>query len=157
MKSVNMRILIFAAVIVSVPSVFAALTPQQRELLGHSLIHRGDGRGRPDNTMEALLYTWGRGYTPESDIRYTKDKALRRYKRALPEGLTGRWTWTAVIRSCTSCYGRWGSIRSVRTILKRFTRQSANLKRENEAMATVTIIGSGVVVEKTSHNLLIVA
>ena len=34
------------------------LTPQARETLKHSLIHRGDGKGRPDNTMEALLYTW---------------------------------------------------------------------------------------------------
>ena len=50
----------------------AGLTPRQKELLGHSLVHRGDGKGRPDNTMEALLYTWGRGYAPESDIRYTK-------------------------------------------------------------------------------------
>ena len=54
-------------------SVLAALTPAQLEKLKHSLIHRGDGKGRPDNTMEALLYTWGKGYTPESDIRYSKD------------------------------------------------------------------------------------
>ena len=54
-------------------SVLAALTPAQLETLQHSLIHRGDGKGRPDNTMEALLYTWGKGYTPESDIRYSKD------------------------------------------------------------------------------------
>ena len=49
------------------------VTPQALETLKHSLIHRGDGKGRPDNTMEALLYTWAKGYTPESDIRYTKD------------------------------------------------------------------------------------
>ena len=54
-------------------SAFAALTPVQLEKLQHSLIHRGDGKHRPDNTMEALLYTWGKGYTPESDIRYSKD------------------------------------------------------------------------------------
>ena len=54
-------------------SALAALTPAQLEKLKHSLIHRGDGKGRPDNTMEALLYTWGKGYTPESDIRYSKD------------------------------------------------------------------------------------
>lgn len=54
-------------------SVLAALTPAQLEKLKHSLIHRGDGKHRPDNTMEALLYTWGKGYTPESDIRYSKD------------------------------------------------------------------------------------
>lgn len=49
------------------------LTPQARETLKHSLIHRGDGKGRPDNTMEALLYTWAKGYTPECDIRFTRD------------------------------------------------------------------------------------
>ena len=49
------------------------VTPEALETLKHSLIHRGDGKGRPDNTMEALLYTWAKGYTPESDIRYTKD------------------------------------------------------------------------------------
>ena len=54
-------------------SVLAALTPAQLGKLQHSLIHRGDGKHRPDNTMEALLYTWGKGYTPESDIRYSKD------------------------------------------------------------------------------------
>ena len=31
-----------------------AVTPQALETLKHSLIHRGDGKGRPDNTMEAL-------------------------------------------------------------------------------------------------------
>ena len=64
-------ILIVAAV--AAGSALAALTPAQLEKLQHSLIHRGDGKGRPDNTMEALLYTWGKGYTPESDIRYSKD------------------------------------------------------------------------------------
>jgi glycerophosphoryl diester phosphodiesterase len=49
------------------------LTPEGLATLKHSLIHRGDGKGRPDNTMEALLYTWAKGYTPESDIRYSKD------------------------------------------------------------------------------------
>ena len=64
-------ILIVAAV--AAGSALAALTPVQLEKLQHSLIHRGDGKHRPDNTMEALLYTWGKGYTPESDIRYSKD------------------------------------------------------------------------------------
>ena len=49
------------------------VTTEALETLKHSLIHRGDGKGRPDNTMEALLYTWAKGYTPESDIRYSKD------------------------------------------------------------------------------------
>ena len=50
------------------------VTPEALETLKHSLIHRGDGVGRPDNTMEAMLYTWGKGYAPECDIRYTRDK-----------------------------------------------------------------------------------
>ena len=47
-----------------------AVTPEALETLKHSLIHRGDGKGRPDNTMEALLYTWSKGYTPESGTDY---------------------------------------------------------------------------------------
>ena len=66
------RILVVAGAALIAASASAGLPPRQRELLGHSLVHRGDGKGRPDNTMEALLYTWGRGYAPESDIRYTK-------------------------------------------------------------------------------------
>ena len=50
------------------------VTSEALEILKHSLIHRGDGKGRPDNTMEAMLYTWGKGYAPECDIRYTRDK-----------------------------------------------------------------------------------
>ena len=77
-------------------TVFAGrpLTPQAMETLKHSLIHRGDGKGRPDNTMEALLYTWAKGYTPESDIRYTKDGKIVAFH---DNGLKGRkirdWTW----------------------------------------------------------------
>ena len=70
------RILIVAGAALIAASASAGLTPRQKELLRHSLVHRGDGKGRPDNTMEALLYTWGRGYAPESDIRYTKDKVI---------------------------------------------------------------------------------
>ena len=35
--------------------------------------------------------------------------------------------------------------------------QQVRIPRKNRVMATVTIVGSGVVVEKTFHNLLIVA
>jgi len=72
----------------------ATLTPEQKDKLSHSLIHRGDGKGRPDNTMEALLYTWAKGYTPESDIRYTKDGVIVAFH---DNKLKGRklkeWTW----------------------------------------------------------------
>ena len=68
-----MKANILIVAVVAAGSVLAALTPVQLEKLQHSLIHRGDGKHRPDNTMEALLYTWGKGYTPESDIRYSKD------------------------------------------------------------------------------------
>ena len=72
----------------------AGLTPRQKELLGHSLVHRGDGKGRPDNTMEALLYTWGRGYAPESDIRYTKDKVIVAFHDGKLKGRKiSDWTW----------------------------------------------------------------
>ena len=49
------------------------VTTEALETLKHSLIHRGDGKGLPNNTTAALLYTWAKGYTPESDIRYSKD------------------------------------------------------------------------------------
>ena len=54
------NILIVAAMVAG--SALAALTPAQLEKLQHSLIHRGDGKGRPDNTMEALLYKIGRAH-----------------------------------------------------------------------------------------------
>ena len=70
------------------------LTPMRLETLKHSLIHRGDGKGRPDNTMEALLYTWAKGYTPESDIRYTKDgKIVAFHDNSLKKRPIRDWTW----------------------------------------------------------------
>ncbi len=64
------------------------------ETLKHSLIHRGDGKGRPDNTLEALLYTWAKGYTPESDIRYTKDgKIVAFHDNSLKGRKISEWTW----------------------------------------------------------------
>ena len=70
------------------------VTPEALEKLKHSLIHRGDGKGRPDNTMEALLYTWGKGYTPECDIRYTKDgKVVAFHDNALKGKKIGDWLW----------------------------------------------------------------
>ena len=69
-------------------------TSAARERLTHSLIHRGDGKGRPDNTLEALLYTWTRGCTPESDIRLTKDgKVVAFHDRSLKGRPIGEWTW----------------------------------------------------------------
>ena len=70
------------------------MTPQALETLKHSLIHRGDGKGRPDNTMEALLYTWAKGYTPESDIRFTKDgKIVAFHDNSLKKRKISEWTW----------------------------------------------------------------
>ena len=46
-------------------SVARPVTPEAWATLRHSLIHRGDGKGRPDNTMEAMLYTWGKGKETE--------------------------------------------------------------------------------------------
>lgn len=84
-----MMVAAMAAVVAS-----AALTPQQKELLKHSLIHRGDGKGRPDNTMEALLYTWAKGYTPESDIRFTKDgNIVAFHDNTLKGRKVSEWTW----------------------------------------------------------------
>ena len=72
-----------------------AVTPQALETLKHSLIHRGDGKGRPDNTMEALLYTWSKGYTPESDIRYTKDgKIVAFHDNSLKGRKISEWLWS---------------------------------------------------------------
>ena len=73
---------------------FRALTPERLETLKHSLIHRGDGKGRPDNTMEALLYTWAKGYTPESDIRFTKDgKIVAFHDNTLKKRKISEWLW----------------------------------------------------------------
>jgi len=70
------------------------VTPEALEKLKHSLIHRGDGKGRPDNTMEALFYTWGKGYSPECDIRYTKDsKVVAFHDNALKGKKIGEWLW----------------------------------------------------------------
>ena len=70
------------------------VTPEALETLKHSLIHRGDGKGRPDNTMEALLYTWAKGYTPESDIRYTKDgKIVAFHDNSLKKRKISEWLW----------------------------------------------------------------
>lgn len=85
-------VLVFATLAATISH--AALTAEQRELLSTSLIHRGDGLGRPDNTMEALLYTWGKGYVPESDIRYTKDgKIVAFHDKKLKGRPIIEWTW----------------------------------------------------------------
>ena len=75
-------------------SVARPVTPEALATLRHSLIHRGDGKGRPDNTMEAMLYTWGKGYSPECDIRYTKDgKVVAFHDPKLKGRKIGDWTW----------------------------------------------------------------
>ena len=82
-----------------VPCAMAAsgtrpVTPEALETLKHSLIHRGDGVGWPDNTMEAMLYTWGKGYSPECDIRYTKDKKIVAFHDGSLKGRKiSEWTW----------------------------------------------------------------
>ena len=88
--------LAMAAALVAASAAWAErpVTQAALETLKHSLIHRGDGKGRPDNTMEALLYTWSKGYTPESDIRYTKDgKIVAFHDKSLKGRKIGEWTW----------------------------------------------------------------
>ena len=91
-KTISMSL---AAMLATAAFAERPVTPQALETLKHSLIHRGDGKGRPDNTMEALLYTWAKGYTPESDIRYTKDGKIVAFH---DNGLKGRkiseWLWS---------------------------------------------------------------
>ena len=91
-----MKLILIAACAVLAVAAQAAreLTPQARETLKHSLIHRGDGKGRPDNTMEALLYTWAKGYTPECDIRFTRDgKVVAFHDNKLKGRKVSEWTW----------------------------------------------------------------
>ena len=77
------------------PSNARPVTYEAIETLKHSLIHRGDGVGRPDNTMEAMLYTWGKGYTPECDIRFTKDKRVVAFHDGTLKGREiSEWPWS---------------------------------------------------------------
>ena len=89
------RIPVIAVILLLAPLISgAALTQQQKDLLKRSLVHRGDGKGIPDNTMEALLRTWGKGYTPESDIRFTKDgEVIAFHNRSLKDRPIGEWLW----------------------------------------------------------------
>ncbi|MBQ7189772.1 MAG: hypothetical protein IJR99_10190 [Kiritimatiellae bacterium] len=94
-----MKRLLACLALLSVACVFAEdavrpLTPERMELLKHSLIHRGDGVGRPDNTMEAMLYTWAKGYTPECDARYTKDRVIVAFHDgSLKKKPISQWLW----------------------------------------------------------------
>ncbi len=89
-----MKIGVLLATAITAGSAFAALTPAQLEKLPHSLNHRGDGWRRPDNTLEAILYTWGMGYTPECDIRCTKDgKIVAFHDESLKNRKISEWTW----------------------------------------------------------------
>lgn len=91
------------------------LTPAGRETLKHSLIHRGDGKGRPDNTLEALLYAWARGYTPECDIRWTKDgKIVAFHDNELKGRKIGEWTWPELREQDVGSYrgAQWATCRA---------------------------------------------
>ena len=97
LRSCGMKLMLAGLAALTTAMSFAALTTEQRKLLSLSLIHRGDGLGRPDNTMEALLYTWGKGYTPESDIRFTKDgKIIAFHDKELKGAKISEWTWEAL-------------------------------------------------------------
>lgn len=90
------KLLVIFSAVAMAAGAFAdrPVTPEALEKLKHSLIHRGDGKGRPDNTMEALLYTWAKGYTPESDIRFTKDgKIVAFHDGSLKKRPINAWTW----------------------------------------------------------------
>ncbi|MGN0846471.1 MAG: glycerophosphodiester phosphodiesterase [Kiritimatiellia bacterium] len=91
------KLIVLSLALASACAVFAErrpVTPQAFETLRHSLIHRGDGKGRPDNTLEALLYTWAKGYTPECDIRYTKDRRIVAFHDGALKGRKiGEWLW----------------------------------------------------------------
>ena len=92
--AVKVAVVAAACVALQGRAEFRALTPERLETLKHSLIHRGDGKGRPDNTMEALLYTWAKGYTPESDIRFTKDgKIVAFHDNTLKKRKISEWLW----------------------------------------------------------------
>ena len=91
------------------------LTPEALEKIKHSLIHRGDGKGRPDNTMEALLYTWSKGYTPESDIRFTKDgQIVAFHDNSLKKRKISEWTWPELREEDVGSYRdpKWSSCRA---------------------------------------------
>ena len=97
MQNKYAKVVLAAACVICTTAAFAgrAVTPEALETLKHSLIHRGDGKGRPDNTMEALLYTWSKGYTPESDIRYTKDgKIVAFHDKSLKGRAVSEWLWS---------------------------------------------------------------
>ena len=39
----------------------------------HTFVHRGGGRGMPENTLESVRFAWSLGMTPELNLRTTKD------------------------------------------------------------------------------------
>ena len=66
--------------------------------LFRSQLHRGGGKARPDNTLEACLWCWGQGVAPEADARFTKDRVaiafhdgtLKRVARGIDETMANR-------------------------------------------------------------------
>lgn len=74
----------------------AAEGAKRTDLLYLSQVHRGGGAdARPDNTLEACLWSWGHGAAPEIDARLTKDGVaiamhdgtLKRVGRGIPKEL----------------------------------------------------------------------
>lgn len=61
-------------------------------------IHRGGGaKAMPDNTLEAFLWAWGHGTTPEADARLTKD------------GVAIAFHDNTLARVCSGIPADWGS------------------------------------------------
>ncbi|MBQ7189729.1 MAG: hypothetical protein IJR99_09975 [Kiritimatiellae bacterium] len=58
-------------------------------------LHRGAGNAMPDNSMEAFLYAWGHGVTPEADARLTKDGVAIAFHdgdlKRIPYGIPDEW------------------------------------------------------------------
>ena len=42
----------------------------------HTMVHRGAGIGRPENTLESFKFSWSLGLAPEADLRMTKDNII---------------------------------------------------------------------------------
>ena len=136
MKSQIVVAALAAACAVSSVCAERLVTPASLETLKHSLIHRGDGKGRPDNTMEALLYTWAKGYTPESDIRFTKDgKIVAFHDNTLKKKKISEWLWTDLREQDVGSYRARSTPRAARRCGRR---SSPPWRRTRPARSTST-------------------
>ena len=64
------------------------------DMLSVSMVHRGDGFDRPENSLEAILHCWSKGAVPEADIWKTGDGVLVAWHDACLKGRRiGEWTW----------------------------------------------------------------